>query len=195
MNLQNRWLDMIVGGWNFGNVFSFSTGGPTQLGGSSNTFNSFAPQGVQLAPGVTLQQVSDAFHGQPLIKMNDPSNTDQRLNRGSQTNDWTRLAIPLEFVKPDGRANPNFFTFSNTPGQIGQILYIYDKNSFSWNSSLTKTFKVTERMNFQLYAEGNNIMNHPSWGMGSVSSNSTSFGTTGAPGGARSMTFRGLLSF
>jgi hypothetical protein len=38
-------------------------------------------------------------------------------------------------------------------------------------------------------------MNHPTWGLGSTNVNSTTFGTVGAPGGRRQMTFRGKIEF
>jgi hypothetical protein len=200
INLKNRILDSAIGGWTASSTFTFNTGSPNQLGGAFSTFDAFpggtnqAAYGVTLAPGVTLNEVSDAFHGQPLGKVNQVGNADGRVNRGS-TNDWTRLAIPLDWLNPDGRANPKYFTFNNTPGSMGQILYIYGKNSFNWNAAMTKTFKVTERVRLSVYAEANNIMNHPSWGMGSLSTNNTGFGTIGAPSGNRSMTFRGNLAF
>jgi hypothetical protein len=196
INLKNGILDAVIGGWTASSTINFSTGAPTQLGGAYNTFNNFASQGVTLAPGVTLQQVSDLFHsGQDLVKMNDPTNADTRLNRGSQTNDWSRLAIPLDWLNPNGTANSKYLTFNNTAGSLGQNLYIYGKNSISWNAAMTKNFRVTERIRLSLYADASNIMNHPSWGMGSVSTNSTGFGTIGAPSGSRSMTFRGNLQF
>ena len=60
---------------------------------------------------------------------------------------------------------------------------------------MTKNFQITERMKLQLFGSANNVLNHPNWGMGSTSLYSTTFGTTGAPSGNRSMTFRGLLIF
>jgi hypothetical protein len=41
----------------------------------------------------------------------------------------------------------------------------------------------------------NNVLNHPSWGLGSTNVYSTSFGVTGGASGTRSMSMRGTLSF
>jgi hypothetical protein len=194
LDLGNRWLNTLAGGWTVSSIFTFSTGAPARLGGNYNTFNTFAPQGVVLAPGVTLEQISAMFHGQPLQKINQKENSDGRLNRASVT-DRDRLAVPLDLIGPDGRANPKYLTWNTTPGTIGQILYIYGKNSFSWNAAMTKTFAITERIKFQLYADAQNVLNHPSWGMGNLNLYSTSFGTVGAPSGNRTMTFRGQVSF
>ncbi len=194
LKLNNRWFDMLVGGWTASSTVTFSTGAPNQFGGNYSTFNTFAPQGVVLANGITLQQLSDMFHGQPLIKVNQAGSSDGRLNR-TNANDWTRIAVPLDLIGPDGRANPTYITWNTTPGTIGQVLYIAGKNAFNWNAAMTKTFAVTERIRLQLYADAQNVLNHPTWGMGNLGTYSTGFGTIGAPSGQRSMTFRGLVNF
>ena len=193
-NLTNRWVDRVVGGWTASSIVTFSTGAPSQLSGNYQTVNTAAPTGVVLADGVTLDQISDMFHGQPLQKINQTGNADGRLNRAA-TNDYTRLAVPVDLVGSDGRANPKYMTWNTTAGYFGQSLYVYGKNAFAWNASITKNFRLTEKAKFQLYFDAQNVMNHPTWGMGSLSLFSTSFGTVGAPGGNRAMTFRGLLSF
>jgi hypothetical protein len=191
--IDNRLLSALFGGWTASSTLTFNTGAPVQLGGNFNTFNN-QTSGVVLAPGVTLDEISAMFHGQPLTKYNQVGNADGRLNRAGAT-DTSRIAVPLDLIGPDGRANPKYLTWNTTPGQLGQILFIYGKNAFNWNAAMTKNFQVTERMKFQLFASSNNILNHPTWGMGSTSLYSTSFGTVGAPGGNRTMTFRGTLTF
>jgi len=93
------------------------------------------------------------------------------------------------------RANPQFLVPNTTAGSLGQILYIYGKNNFSWDAAITKAFRLTERTKFAVFASASNILNHPSWGMPSTNVFSTSFGTVGAPSGNRTMTFRGTLTF
>ena len=195
LNVSRTWLDHLVGGWTTSSVFSFNTGQPVRLGGNFNTFNTFAPTGVSLAPGVTLDQISAMFRGQDMQKVNGVGGSDPRVNRGTNANDWTRLGVPLGLISADGRANQNYIVWNTTPGAIGQLLYIPGKNNFNWNMALTKTFSITERMKFQLYADAQNVMNHPYWGMPNANTYSTSFGTLGNPTGNRTMTFRGLLSF
>lgn len=191
--VNNRILDLLLGGWTTSSIVQFATGTPVQLTGGYNTFNNQA-SGVVLAPGVTLDEIAAMFHGQPLQKINQTGNSNPLLARAGAT-DQQRLAVPLSLVGPDGRANPQFLTYNTTPGSLGQILYIYGKHSFSWDAGLTKNFHVTERMRFVLYANALNVLNHPTWGMGSTNVNSTSFGVVGAPGGARTMSFRGMFIF
>ena len=126
--INNRILDSLIGGWTTGSILQWSTGTPFQLSGGFNTFNNQA-SGVQLAPGVTLDEIAAMFHDQPLQKINQTGNSNPLLARAGAT-DLTRLGVPLSLVGPDGRANPQFIVPNSTPGTLGQILYIYGKNNF-----------------------------------------------------------------
>jgi len=192
--LNNRWLDRAVGGWVLGSVFVFNTGQPLQLTGGFNTVsnsNNPAVNGVRLAPGVTLDQLQKLFDA-PLT----------RLNRVGIT-DLQRLAVDPSLIGPDGRANPAFLLPNTTPGEFGQLLFIRDKNTFQWDLSVTKAFKITEKTRFELFATMNNVLNHPRWAFGDTSGNppgalnvfSTTFGVIGAPGGSRTINLRGTLNF
>ena len=201
-NLTNKWLDAVIGGWNTAHIVQISTGTPTQLIGAYNTYNSFGltngtvPLGVTLAPGVTLDQLNSMLRGVSFQKINgrDPSG-DPRLNRGTNFTDQQRLGVPLNLIASDGRANQQIISWNTTPGSLGQVLYVAGKNSWAWNATLAKNFQIREHVKFQLWAEAQNILNHPFWGMPNLSTNSTSFGTIGAPSGNRTMTFRGTLNF
>ena len=134
--------------------------------------------------GVTLDQIQQAFDADR-----------QRLTGRAGATDLQRLAVNPSLVGSDGRANPASLIVNRTPGVFAPALFLRDKNTFSWNASLTKNFRFTERMRFQLYAGANNILNHPSWGLGSSNIFSTNFGVVGAPSGSRSMNLRGTLNF
>jgi hypothetical protein len=194
LSVNNRVLNGVVGGWTMGSVFVFNTGQPLQLTGGFNTVsvtNNTAANGVRLADGVTLDQIQ---------KMFDASLT--RLNRPGIT-DLQRLAVDSQLIGPDGRANPQFLVPNTTPGEFGQLLFIRDKNTFTWNVSMTKAFQIMEKARLEIFAGFNNILNHPRWAFGDTSANppgafnvfSTSFGIIGAPSGSRSINFRATLSF
>jgi hypothetical protein len=195
LNLGNKWVNMVFGGWTTSHIFQFATGTPAAITGAYSTYNTFAPQGVQLAPGVTLDQINSMLRGVDFQKVNGrDSSGDPRLNRANFT-DLQRLGVPLDLIAPDGRANQKYLVWNTTPGAIGQLLYVPNKNTWAWNAALMKNFQLREHLRFQLYADAQNVMNHPTWGLPSLSTNSTSFGIVGNPTGQRSMTFRGLLSF
>lgn len=193
LNLNNRILDTLLGGWTAGAIIELNTGSPAQLSGGNNTFNN-AASGVILGQGVTLSEISSLFHDHNYQRVNQVGNSNPLLNRAN-ANDYTRLALPLSWIDSSGKANPAMITYNNVPGSMGQILYIYGMNAFNFNASLTKNYRITERWSFKLYAAANNILNHPSWGLPNTNVNSSSFGTVGNPGGARSMTFRADVIF
>jgi hypothetical protein len=202
LNLNNHILDSVFGGWTAGIVLEISTGTPVQLTGGSATYNTAlnpttnsASSGVLLGPGVTLSEISDLFHSNANYqKVNQTGNTNPLLARAN-ANDQTRLALPLSWLDSSGKANPQMITYNNVPGSLGQILYIYSMNNFTFNASMTKTFKITERYRFELFATAANVLNHPAWGLPNANVASTGFGTVGAPGGNRTMSFRANIIF
>jgi hypothetical protein len=181
-DLKNRWLNEIVGGWTLGNIFVFNTGQPVQLtGGFATVNNSNNPGagfvagtgGVQLAPGVTLKQIQKLFNAKriPLTSLN---------RAGATPIDF--LAVDQRLIGPDGRANPAYIVPNRTPGSFGQILFIRDRNTFSWDTSILKNIQMRERMRLQLFAGFSNVLNHPRWGIPNTNVFSTSFGVVSGPG-------------
>jgi hypothetical protein len=118
-----------------------------------------------------------------------------RLTGRAGTTDLQRLAVDPRLVGPDGRANPQYLIVNRTPGVFGQRLFLRDKSTFSWDASLAKNFQIREDLRLQLFGAASNVLNHPSWGLGSANIFSTTFGVVGAPAGSRSIIFRGTLSF
>jgi len=199
--INNRALDTAIGGWTLGSVFVFSTGQPIQLTGGFETVNGAAANslsnnparnGVRLAPGVTLEQIQKLFNA-PLT----------RLTGRAGATDLQRLAVDPQLIGPDGRANPQYLLPNTTPGEFGQLLFLRDKNTFQWDLSVTKAFRITEGTSFELFAGFNNVLNHPRWAFGDTAANppaslnvfSTTFGVIGAPAGGRTINLRGTLSF
>jgi len=103
------------------------------------------------------------------------------LNRpGASTTQF--LAVDPKLIGPDFKANPAFILPNKTPGSFGQILFIRDRNTFTLDNSITKEFRIMERMRLQLFAGFSNILNHPRWGIPDTNVNSTTFGVVNGPG-------------
>jgi hypothetical protein len=117
-----------------------------------------------------------------------------RLNRPN-ISDLQRLAVDPRLIGPDGRANPQYLLPNTTPGDFGQIIFLRDRNTYTWNVSMTKAFKIKERTRFEFFASFNNVLNHPRWGFPTADVFSTTFGVVGAPSGNRTINLRGTLSF
>jgi hypothetical protein len=187
LSSANRLLDGAIGGWTLGSIFVFQTGAPIQLTGGFATVNgnnNSAANGVRLAPGVTLEMIQALFHAQRT-----------RLTGRAGATDLQRLAVDPSLIGSDGRANPLFLLPNTTPGEFGDLIFLRDRNTFQWNVSTAKTFTITERARFQLFAGFDNVLNHPRWGFPNSDVFSTNYGVVGGPTGGRSINLRGTLSF
>ena len=197
ISIDNKYLDAVIGGWTFGSIFVFSTGQPMQLTGgfaTVNNSNNVAINGVRLAPGVTLDQLQKMFDA-PLT----------RVTGRVGITDLQRLAVDPQLIGPDGRANPQFLVPNTTPGEFGALILLRDKNTFQWDISLVKRFRIVENVSFELFAAYTNVLNHPRWAFGTDTTGSppgalnvfsTTFGIIGAPNNAaRAINLRGTLNF
>jgi hypothetical protein len=187
INFHYNWLNSLFGGWTLGNIVTIRSGGPVKLisGGNFNTFNNNDP-GIMLAPGVTLDQI-------------------QSLMVNTQAANTSRYTVDKSLIAVDGRANPSIFLTPTTPGMMAYQLFLRNKNVFSWDSSVTKNFRLKERKNLALWLGATNVLNHPNWGLGTTGGSgnvpvmniqSTTFSQTSGPSNAaRSVQFRGTISF
>jgi hypothetical protein len=158
--VTNSVLNRIVGGWTLSGIMRLTSGNPTVLTSGQRTVNNNAGTdcGIILN-GLNVSQLQDKMK----FFRNGPTGT-------------TLSSADPSLVGADGRANPQFLALPTTPGQFGQIIYIYGPNYISTDMSINKDIPITERVRFTLQAEALNFLNHPVFGFGSLSINSTSFG-------------------
>jgi hypothetical protein len=71
---------------------------------------------------------------------------------------------------------------NRTPGSFGQVLFIRDRNTFSWDTSILKNIRVREGKDLELFAGFSNFLNHPRWGIPDTNVFSTTFGVVNGPG-------------
>jgi hypothetical protein len=183
LNVSNRILDTFVGGWKVSGILTVASGNVFRLGSGRSIVNT-NDGGIMLAPGVTAAQVQQAFNISQVP--------------GSATN---KYFLPLSMIGPDGRANPAFFITPTTPGVFGNYLYLSGRNNWNIDSSVSKTFSLTEKWKLNLWMSALNLLNHPIFnpaGAGAtLSIQSTAFGqmTNGAANPARVMQFRANVTF
>ncbi|HEY6336959.1 MAG TPA: TonB-dependent receptor [Candidatus Sulfotelmatobacter sp.] len=144
-------LDRVVGGWTMGTIFTFQTGAPFLLAGGSSTFNDYADGGVNLT-GVTpsqLQKSIGVYHipGTTTVSLLSPK----------------YLASPT-----GGGSNTAYISQNQTPGTIGQRVWLYGPHNTFDDISITKHIPFTERVRFSLQAELLNAFNHPTFGQGAA---------------------------
>jgi hypothetical protein len=166
-----RWLDEIVGGWTTSGTQIFQSGYPLFIIASSNgTSSGFfcstalptaaTPNPSPCSNGSALNDVylrPDRIPGVAPIKPNwkkDPAGltpTGGYLNPAA----W---AMPGSYNPATFMANPQFGTGRRSYGDVRNPRIIY------WNASLRKRFIVIpEKLNFELWADVPNILNHANY--------------------------------
>lgn len=178
--INNRLLDAVVGGWAISPILTVQSGSSFALSGGFQTVNAASGPvggGVYLAPGVALSDVQNAL-----------------VN--SQAANTNRNSIDTNWIGADGRASTSKFITPNTPGVLGNAIYVYGKNYVGLDAAINKEVRFRERMRLALQVGATNVLNHPQWGIGGLNIQSTTFGQVTAPvNGSRTMQFRGVISF
>jgi len=176
--VTNGVLNRIVGGWTVSGILRVTSGSPTVLTSGQRTVNNNSGTDC----GVILKGLSVS----DLQEM-------MQVFRDGPTGTTLSSADP-SLVGADGRANSQYLALPTAPGQFGQIIYLYGPNYVSTDMSLNKDVPITERLRFVLQAEAMNFLNHPVFGFGSLSINSTSFGQLSSSRvGARNIQIRAYL--
>lgn len=160
LNLTNRWMDRMIGGWRLNGIYTYQVGAPILwMNGSTNnpgdyplcavaTVNGLCPSGSE----VTSLYSSD-------FKL------DNRMVDGKAfdtTRFVTATSAQFQFHL---RTMPT--TFSN--------IRSYGQNNF--DASILKKFQTTEGTYFQFRFEVFNLLNHVAFGAPNVQVTSSSFGT------------------
>jgi hypothetical protein len=179
---QGGVVDQVVGGWSVGTILSRQTGFPFRLTGGYMTFNDYGDGGINLT-GVTPKQLQDAvdvhyISGRTFVLLLDPK--------------YLRTAT--------GGASSTYFAPNTTPGTFGSVIYLHGPKGFYQDISVSKNFRITERIRFKFQTEFLNAWNHPVWAnsasnqfTGSVQS--SGFGTNSSVSAPRNIEFRANIEF
>jgi hypothetical protein len=99
-------------------------------------------------------------------------------------------------VQSSGIVDPKYLAPNSTPGDFGQLVYIYGKTSFTYNMSVNKAIRIHERLRIGFRLEALNFLNHPFFsGLGSSTVTGNTFGQITSTSGTRSALLRGYLSW
>jgi hypothetical protein len=172
-------LNAIAGGWTIGGIFRVQTGRPFRLGSNFDMLNQY-DAGVILN-GVTASQLQDML----------------TIRSGPNKN---ISFVSSNLVGAGGRANASILSVPTTPGQLGQIVYLYGPRYVQADMSLLKDITIWERVRATLAVEALNAFNHPVFSAGGngavVNIQSTTFGqTTTAAVGPRNVQLRLQIRF
>jgi hypothetical protein len=179
----NALLDRVVGGWTLGGIETISSGGPNLLSSGRNTFTNYSGQssGVVFGNGLTLDGLRDALSTIP---------DKNRVVNGALITNVASL------VQSSGIVDPKYLAPNSNPGDLGQLVYLYGKTTYSYNMSVNKAIRIHERLNLGFRLEAINFLNHPFFSsLGSSTVTGNTFGQVTSTTGTRSALLRGYVSW
>ncbi|MGC1291386.1 MAG: carboxypeptidase-like regulatory domain-containing protein [Candidatus Acidiferrales bacterium] len=140
-NVNNPFLNGVVGGWNVGSIISWQSGIPFWIQGGYDTFNN-EDGGVIVSASASQIQKNIGVYSTP--------------------------ASPYapEWINPNFNVT-NVIQPNTNPGTIGQMLFLHGPGFFNTDISLNKVFPIYEKVSFKIQAAFLNAFNHPNWIVGS----------------------------
>ncbi len=190
----NGIVDRIVGGWSTGQIIRWQSGAPFSITSGQGTFNRAGRSGGETAfTTLTKEQVKKLlglFNVNGTLYWINPSVLNPN-NSGNPTGTATGpcgLACsgfdPLTYTP----TFPGQVFYNPQPGQFGnmQRLEFNGPSSYTWDMSVAKKTKVTERIGTEFRADIFNVLNQATFFFGDTSINSPNgtFGRVTNPGNA-----------
>jgi hypothetical protein len=140
-DVNNSFVNGVVGGWNVGSIITWQSGLPFWIQGGYDTFNN--EDGGVVLNGVSASQI--------------------QKNVGVYITPSSPYA-PV-FLNPNFNATSVIQPNTN-PGTIGQMLFLHGPGFFNTDISLNKVFPIYERVSFKVQAAFLNAFNNPNWAVG-----------------------------
>jgi hypothetical protein len=197
VNINNRVLSGILGGWTLGEQTSIISGAQNLVSCGRYTFNSTADGGCSFGNGMDIKQLLNRT-----ATFADYTSANGTVIKAGQFDPscscfHTNIAdiAPPPSAGGNGSVLPQYFQPYAAAGVLGPRIFYTGKTSYTMNMSLTKTIAIKERIKLRLFAEASNFLNHPYFSQGSMSVTSTSFGNITGASGNRTMFLRGSLDF
>jgi hypothetical protein len=170
-------LDQIVGGWQLGGIFAWSSGSPISITSQRGTFNragrSNCGDPISCNTAFTNLSVEEIKGLLGIHKLDDGRifwidpkvvGTDGRAVGGDNLNNTAGFAGQVFF-------NPVAGEVGNLP-----ILEFDGPSQFRIDLALSKRFRITDQHRFEVKGEAFNLTNTPSFFRGDMDINSTTFG-------------------
>jgi hypothetical protein len=188
-------IQRLVERWQFGGVFSWTSGAPLNITAPISTiwqtatnstpsivgdFPKSSGQVTYLPNGVTY------FPG--LVQTTDPA-VDAVSSLNALRGSFSNKAITDSQGKP--------LLVNPAPGQVGNLglRWIQGPPLLGLDINLIKRVRITETKEFELRVDANNILNHPNFGNPVVDINSLNFGRITTAGGNRILVINARLNF
>ncbi|MGH9937161.1 MAG: hypothetical protein ACREAM_12990, partial [Blastocatellia bacterium] len=183
---NNAFLDRLVGGWTLGGRETIASGDPALLNGGRNTVSNLTQAGVVFGGGFTPEQLQKA-----LSKVAGGFSSTALISNIASIATITQTGtVSTSQVKPE------LYAPASTPGQFGAFVFLRNNTLYTFDMSVNKDVRITERMRMTLRLVALNFLNRPFFEIGNTNPTSTSFGQIIAPPagqrnqGNRTMQFR-----
>ena len=182
---NNALLDRVVGGWTIGGRETIASGHPFLLNGGRNTVNNLTQAGVAFGGGFTPAQLQQAI-GTVSGSFSNVALISNIANIATTTTSGTTRQTQV---------NPSLYAPASTPGQYGEFVYLRNNNLYTFDMSVNKDVRITEKFRLTLRLVALNFLNHPFFEVGNSSPTSTTFGQITGASGTRTMQFRASLDW
>src|SRR5580658_942419 len=158
-----------------------STGAPSLLSSSRDTFNNLKAGGVEFG-SITANQLRNDLATIP--------------NMNAVTSSGNLLSNVSSIVASNGAVNPAYYGPFTTPVLLGTNVYIYGPTSYTLNMSLNKQVRIHDKLTVGFRLESLNFLNHPFFtSLGSTTSTGTTFGQVSSASGNRTVLLRAFVQF
>ncbi len=182
---SNAVLDRVVGGWTIGGRETMASGHPLLLNGGRNTVNNLTQAGVVFGGGFTQAQLQKAI-----------STVSGSFSNVALIGDVANIAtITTSGTTKTSQVNPTLFAPSSTPGQYGEFVYLRNNSLFTFDMSVNKDVRITEKWRLTLRLVALNFLNRPFFDVANSSPTATTFGQITSASGTRTMQFRASLDW
>jgi hypothetical protein len=151
-SVGNPILRKAVEGWQLSGIGRLQTGTPSQLLSGRQTFNA-SEAGVVLH-NLTTSQLQSMMSIQKL-----GNGIVEYLPQSLITNSLAAFQLVPTALDPSAP----YIGPANTPGQFGNQVFLYGPWFQSWDISISKRTKITERQSIEFRAQALNIFNHPNF--------------------------------
>jgi len=183
----NDLVDRLVGGFSVGAIVTWATGVPFHVSSGRTTFNSTTDNNGAQLTGITFEEFKKnvgLFKTPTGVFFVNPNLLNITLS--PITGQATAATL-----KPGLMSAPAPGTFGDFP-----INSLNGPSYFNFDLSVTKRFRITETIRFELKGTAINILNHPNFVYGTVNFDSTAFGrVTSTRGVSRQMNIIAQLRF
>ncbi len=170
-------LARAIGGWSTSGVVTWLSGNPFTIYSGRGTLNNTTTNGIN--PSLNNTAVTSLTAGQ----LNDVVGFYMTGNGPYMIAQGALNPADKRGVAPDGSASFQGQVFSNpTAGTLGNLQrrMFSGPTSFNLDAGIQKKVNITERQFVELRAEGFNFLNHPTFYIGDIDINSTTFGKIGS---------------